>query len=383
MLTVLHVSAAGERGGLETILLNLVRSLDPARVTSLALFLADGPFVRDVEAAGIEVHLSEAGRVRNVLRGGRVVAHTVRLIRRRGVDLVHTYNAKAHLYGGLAAALTRVPCVYHLGGLSLPGPSREGLISLLAIGLPARRTTVVSQYVADTIRPAWRTKREIAVIHTGVALEAFGSPDGLPTARAELGIGDDAPVVAMACRLQEGKGVHVFLDAAVQVARAAPAARFLVVGGALFGLEQDYGTRLREQADRAGLAAATIFTGFRPDVYRFLAGADVIVHGAIRPDAFPTVLLEAMALGKPVVATDLGGPREIVEDGVTGFLVPPAEPAPLARAILALLDDPALRRRMGDAGAARFRARFQAVRMAREFEALYEGAVRDGGGRVR
>jgi len=382
-VNVLHVAAAAERGGLEVILLNAIRALDRSRFTSLVLFLSDGPFVREVEAAGVEVHRSDAGRVRNVLKARRVVADAVRLIREREIRLVHTYNAKAQLYGGLAAALAGVPCVYHLGGVARPGLSREGLIGLLAIGMPARRTIVVSQYVADAIRRAWRTKREIVVVHTGVALEAIGLPDGPPTARAELGIRDDVPLVAMACRLQEGKGVHVFLEAAALVARVHPQARFLVVGGSLFGLEQRYADRLHAQAERLGLSGSTIFTGFRPDVYRFLAAADLVVHSAIRPDAFPTVLLEAMALGKPVVSTDLGGPREIVDDAVTGLLVPPGEPQHLARAILTLVGDSGLRARMGAAGVARFRERFQAGRMARDLERVYEGAVRDGGERAR
>lgn len=110
-------------------------------------------------------------------------------------------------------------------------------------------------------------------------------------------------------------------------------------------------------------------------MYRFLAAADVVIHTAIQPDSFPTVLLESMALGRAVIATDLGGPREIVEDGVTGMLVPPHRADLLAEAMRTLLADPPRRRKMGQAGAERSRERFHAARMAREIERLYEPLI--------
>lgn len=112
-------------------------------------------------------------------------------------------------------------------------------------------------------------------------------------------------------------------------------------------------------------------------MYRFLAAADLVVHNSIEADSFPTVLPEAMALGRPVIGSDLGGPREIVEDGVTGLLVAPNQPDLLAQAILALLGDPERRVEMGRAGVARLRAHFHATRMARQFEMVYEQMTGD------
>ena len=154
-----------------------------------------------------------------------------------------------------------------------------------------------------------------------------------------------------------------------------PEARFLVVGGALFGLEQQYPADLRRDAERRGLTRALTFTGYRADIGRFFNATDVVVQASIEPEAFGMVLLEAMAAGRPVIATNHGGPREIVVHGETGFLVPPNRADLLAESILTLVQDPSLRLRMGRAGAARFEAQFLASRMAERLQAIYTELV--------
>jgi len=181
----------------------------------------------------------------------------------------------------------------------------------------------------------------------------------------------------MATRLQRWKGVHVFLDAAAQVLNQIPEARFIIVGGTLFGLEQEYAAELRRRAEHLKLAGSVRFAGFRSDVIRFYGAADLVVHSSIEPEPFGMVLLEAMACAKPVVASNCGGPREVVMNGITGLLVPPKDAQQLAQAILTLLGDPDRRIRMGQAGAARVRACFSAERMVRELQAVYEGMVGD------
>lgn len=376
MLKILYVSAAAERGGLEVVLLNTLKCLDRSRFTPQVLFLEDGPFVQEVEETGTEVHLIKSGQVRNVLKGARAITRAVTLIKREGIHLVHSHNAKAHVYGGLAAAIAGIPCLYHLHGVPRPSLSRDGVVSLLSVVVPAQRLLACSQYVADAFKHVWRSAREVLVIHNGVLIEPVATPHGAPTIREEFGISDSAPLVTMACRLQRWKGVHVFLDAAARVVSAYPEVRFMVVGGTLFGLEKGYATHLRDQADRLGLAGSVVFTGYRSDVYRFLAAADLVVHSSIAPDSFPTVIVEAMTLGKPVVASDLGGSRESLEDSVTGLLVSPNQPELLAQAILMLLADPERRSKMGTVGAARARAHFHAERMVQQLETVYERVIR-------
>jgi glycosyltransferase involved in cell wall biosynthesis len=371
MLKILYVSAAAERGGQEVVLLNIVKGLERSRFTPLVLFLEEGPFVREVQDVGVETNIIKAGRVRNLLMGVSAITAIRKLIKQKGIHLVHTHNAKAHLYGGLAATLAHVPCVYHLQGVPKFSISRDGVVSLLSVVVPTYRTIACSRYVAQAFRQAWRFKREIIVVHSGVTFDTSIIPNCAPTVREEFGIPDGVPLIVMACRLQWWKGVHVFLDAAALVLETSLKAYFLIVGGTLFGLEEHYAASLRAQADRLGLTNATIFTGYRPDPYRFLAAADLVIHSSIYPDPLPTVILEAMTLGKPVVASYPGGTGEIIEADVTGLLVPPERPDRLAEAILTLLNDSDRRLRMGRAGALRAHERFRAERMIAELEQIY------------
>ena len=175
------------------------------------------------------------------------------------------------------------------------------------------------------------------------------------------------------CRLDVWKGVDVFLEAAARIAAVRPGVRFVVVGGAITGLEA-YARSLEARAQALGLADRVRFTGWTygpaamPEVHRAL---DVLVLASIEPEPFGLVVVEAMATGVPVVATAHGGPAEIVVDGVTGRLVPPRDAQALAAAVCALVDDPAAAARMGAAGRARACARYSADQYLAGVQAVY------------
>ena len=352
-------------------LLNVLRCLDRTRFAAKVLLLENGPLVKEIERTGTETHVFESGRVRELLKGGKAVARAVHLIRSEAIHLVHTHNAKAHIYGGLAAALTGVPTLYHLHGVPRMTISRDGLVSLLSVAVPARRTVACSGYVARAFREAWNSRRNVLVVHNGT-MTGFSTTFSTPAVRQEFGIPGAAPVIVMATRLQRWKGVDIFLDAAARVLKSHPEAFFIVVGGTLFGLERAYALELHQQVERLKLNRSVCLAGFRSDVNPFYSAADIVVHSSIEPEPFGMVLIEAMACAKPVIASDSGGPREIVETGVTGLLVPPRDPEALAQAILALLRDPDRRVQMGRAGAARVRACFSTEHMVGQLQALYE-----------
>lgn len=377
-MRVLHVSAVAERGGLEVVLLNILRCLDRSRFEPEVLLLEDGPLVKEIQETGTQTHVIEAGRVREVWKGRKAVAGTVKLIRSRGIALVHSHNPTAHIYGGLAAAVAGVPALFHLHGVPRFSFTREGMISLLSVLVPAQRTLACSAYVRQTFQRAWHSSRHIRVLHNGVIPQLL-STAGRSAVRDEFAIRNDALLVVMVTRLQHWKGVHVFLDAAALVARQIPQVRFLVVGGTHIGLEETYAASLRLQVEQLKLADSVQFAGSRSDVSAFYAAADLAVHCSIDAEPFGMVVVEAMACYKAVVASDAGGPREIVEDGVTGLLVPPNDAEQLAGAILELLADPERRTRMGMAGAERARGHFTARHMVAELESIYEGLIRHPG----
>jgi glycosyltransferase involved in cell wall biosynthesis len=211
----------------------------------------------------------------------------------------------------------------------------------------------------------------VTVIHNGIEVDQFDpAMDGAPFRRRH-GIPLDAPLVGTVGRLRPWKGQDRFLRVLARVRENVPDAWGVVVGGTPFGVEDDYPQQLRRLTDELGLTGRVVFTGHLDDVRLALAAMDVFVHAG-DPEPFGLVNLEAMAMGKPVVAFAHGALPEIVADGETGLLVPPGDEAALAEGVVALLQDHGRRAAMGQAGRRRVQTCFTARRVATEVAQVYE-----------
>jgi glycosyltransferase involved in cell wall biosynthesis len=298
----------------------------------------------------------------------------VGIIRREGVGVVHV-NEIRDLHGGIAAQIARVPCVWHVRAdtSTWPGPVRRGLPRLVAA--LADEVVCVSASVREEVflRQGVRTGK-LSVLHdAGPDPRILRSDDDRSRVRGELGARDGAPLVVLVSKLVEPKGHEVLLRAVPRILEAVPAARFAIVGGEEEGpRHRAYAERLRRIVQEEGVDGAVTFTGYRQDVVRLMAAADVLVHCPTHPDPFPAVVLEGMALGKPVVASAIGGVREQVEPGVSGVLVPPGDPVALADAIVSLLADPDRRRALGRAAASRVEATFRREAFFDRLVRIYE-----------
>ena len=176
-----------------------------------------------------------------------------------------------------------------------------------------------------------------------------------PGVRAELGIPPDAPVVLVFSRLNRMKGIEYFLEAVVEVSRRYPEVRFVIAG------DGDNRAELEAYAAKLGIASKVLFTGFRTDLPHLLAEADLSVLPSLS-EGLSNSILEAMSAGVPVVATNVGGNPEIVEDGVTGLLVPARDSAALAKAMIRMFEEPGLRLEFGAAGRRRINTVFSMER---------------------
>jgi glycosyltransferase involved in cell wall biosynthesis len=213
-------------------------------------------------------------------------------------------------------------------------------------------------------------------VFISVDLEKF-SPESLPTprdVRHQLGLSGDGPVVGMVARLQRWKGVHVFIDAAARLAIRHPKVKFLVVGGVHWA-EPHYLKELRDQATSAGIADRVAFVGLQSDVPLWMQAMDIIVH-ASNNEPTGTVILEAMALGKPVVCAKTEGPLEVLDDEVHGLATEPGNAAALASAIDRFLCDPILSQSCGERAFARAR-KFGSDRLARDMHMGLLEAIRE------
>ena len=279
-------------------------------------------------------------------------------------DLVHTQLGYSDLLGGPAARSLGLPTVATVHSHAPPATRRDRVKARLmsaARRASAARVIAVSESARAACVAEGAPADRVVVVRNGILGRA--QPGAGARVRAELGLGADDLVVATVSSLRAEKGHDVALETVRAALERFPALRLVVVGDG----------PLRPWLERAaaGLGDRVVLAGYRPDVLAVLDAADVLLQPS-RADALPTSILEAMAASVPVLATDVGGIGELVRDGVTGTLVAaPPSAAAFAAALAPLLDDAALRRRLGDAGRERFEQQFTAARWARRLHEVY------------
>jgi glycosyltransferase involved in cell wall biosynthesis len=275
------------------------------------------------------------------------VAQCRQIIQTEGISLVYT-NTISCPHGAIAAKREHKPHIWHihevLRGHKHFTPYLPTFLTTRLISLFSDRIIVPSETGREGIKVRSQ-EGKIRVVNNGVDLKKFHPGDSGRRLRRKLGIGQDVNVVAMIGSVVELKGYLEFVEAAQRVAREMENVVFLAVGRE-FGSD---GQKVRNSAEVSGISDKMKFIGFREDVAEILQSVDLVVV-ASRVESFSRTACEAMAAGKPVVATRCGGPEEIVVDGVTGFLVPVKSPRQLAGAMLKILTSEQTRKRMGEAG---------------------------------
>jgi sugar transferase (PEP-CTERM/EpsH1 system associated) len=354
---VVHVSFGLDVGGQEKLLVEFARHASRGRFDLQFVSLgARGVLAEDIEGLGWPV---VALGVPSGLRPSLTIK-LARLFRRWRPVVVHTHDQRALVYAGPAAWLTGVPMLVHTrhGRDVHATPRQTALIRQLAKLVD--RFVCVSEEVAALSREQGIGGSRLRTIRNGIDLERFGS----------LGPDPAGPAVTVA-RLSPEKDVANLVRATAMAARQVPGLRVEVAGGG--PCRED----LERLAAELGVAGRLSFLGEVRNVAALLARARMFVLPS-RSEGIPLTALEAMACGLPVLATRVGGLAEVVEDGSTGLLVPPADPAALAEVMAALWDDPDRRDRMGRSGRRRAVERFDVRRMVAQYESLYrEGAGRE------
>ena len=299
----------------------------------------------------------------------------VRLFRRERPGIVHTHSSKAGVLGRLAARLAGVPVVVHtVHGWSFhEGMSRAVRAPVVALERLAARWTSALVVVAERdreegLRAGIGEPGQYALVRSGIDLSAHRvGPGAAARARAQLGLPAGVPLVGTVTRFYPQKDPSTLVAAMARVLDTVPAARLVVVGDGPLRPE------VEALVARLGIASQVTLLGWCDRVAQVLPAFDVFVSTG-RWEGLPRAVVEAAAAGVPVVATDVGGTREVVVDGETGLLVPPADPDRLARALTRLLTTPELRLRLRRAAAAAV-AEFDAEVMIERLESLYEALL--------
>ena len=380
MKRVLYIHNSADRYGASRSLVRLLRALPRPAWEAVVVLPEDGPLRAELASAGAEIRVMKGlgvitrpavatwgGRMRFGPRVLRSAAALARLMSRARIDLVHT-NTGVIVSAGLAARLARRPHVWHVRDWfqEFQGvwPAYASYMCWSADQIIAVSKAVASQFPASA---------GVTVINNGFSLDEFAlpAPDAAALFRARHGLGD-AFVVGCVGRIKAvRKGQEVLVEALALLAAQGRRPRCVIIGAPSPGNETHL-VALGELIEARGLSSQVALIGEIPDARWAYPALDVLVLPSAQPEPFGGVVMEAMAMGVPVIATAVGGSVEQVADGETGLLVPAGDPAALAQAIARLMDDPALRRRMAAAGPVRIREHFDLGQMVARIVAVYE-----------
>jgi glycosyltransferase involved in cell wall biosynthesis len=363
--TVLHTIDTGGPGGAETVLLDLASKLDEKRFRSIALLTEDRWLAQRLRERGIETLLADSGSWYDF----RLLRSIVRLIQRKRIDLIHSHLPDLNFYGCLARRLTGTKAIatYH-GPVELSGVKEfKNAVKFWSVRHSADTVVVVCDHVGRMLVDIGFPAAKIVRIYNGIEPGQFNGGVGRGNLRRELGLSVETRLVGMVANIRRSKGYEHFIKAARLVMHSVPHCRFVAVGE----FDDEIGRGLIKLVRELDLEDRFHFLGFRDDIPSVLTDLDIFVLSSIS-EGFPLVTLEAMAASKPVVVTRCGGPEEVVDDGRTGLLVPPASPEVLAARICELLLDPERAMVMGRNARASVLQTFSVDKMVRNYETLYE-----------
>lgn len=366
------VSCVGEKGGAETLMMECLRELDRSRYRPLVLQLRPGPLKEMLEGIDVEVEVLEMHRMREAHKVAGAIGRIAGIVRRRGIRLLHSNGFRAHVYGGLAAAMAGVAEVWTTHTVEQEHLSTEAILAIPTDHVLANCPRTQEYFV--------RAGKPTSLVWPGVngtVLDRHAA--SVPRARLaeEYGLPIGRRWITVGARLQRFKGQDQFLRALAAVIQSGVKdVHGIVVGGSLFGQESEYQRELRELAVGLGIAGQVTFTGFVPDAHvaGLLASSVLVVHPALEED-FGLTVAEAQALGVPVVAYAAVGPAAIIQEGWTGWLVPVGDVGGLGAKLGSVLASPSQLIQAGEAGRSRSRAEFGSDRHARLTEAIYERAL--------
>lgn len=387
----LEHSTDGTVGGSHYCLLEICRHLDKGRFRPVVCFFEHNSLVEDFKAVGAEVLIvrlpdnwsASAGLPRPL---ARLVAFPVnlvrtlivralswmRLLRRERIDLVHINNACGYDHDlMLAAKLCNLPCVVHERGILPVIDGRTRLFSRLI-----DRIIAISDAVAENLIRQGISVKRIVRIDDGIDPQRFAQRESESSVRSRFSIQSGDEVIGIVGNVKQWKGQHVVVEALGLLRPSHPQLKCLLVGSKA---DPSYCDRLVARAKELDIPEhALIFTGYEPHPADLMRIMDVVIHASVEPEPFGIVLLEAMGVRRPLIATDLGGPREIVVQDETGIRVPPNDPHALGMAIERLLNHPDRAEAMGRNGQARYHSRYRAKDNVVKIEHLYAELCRDG-----
>lgn len=356
VMRILYVNLIGDLSGAENSLLSLITHLDKARFQPLLVCSYSGVLTEMAGEKDIPVKITPITKVsfsrsplvltRQLSRLLVNIFSALKFLQEEQIDLVHINTYKIALPYTLAARLAGISIVWHLRDILDKTGFKRFVLSRLFRLLPDRLIAVsdacVNQFEINF-------KGKMVRVYNGIDADAFREKAKPNIIRKEFGFSEPTRIVGCVGQLISWKGQDVFLRAMARVVQEMPNTKFLIVGDEIVDDNPFRGT-LDQLVSELGLEDKVIFTGFRLDIPSLIAAMDIFVHCPVKPDPLPRVILEAMALSLPIVATHTGGIPELVKNGENGLLVPPADEKALANGVLWMISNPTRAKCLGKEG---------------------------------
>ena len=363
-IPILHLIETGGPGGAERMLLDLVRHLGPEYQSIIGL-LKSGWLQAQVLSSGIPHAMVNGDGLGDL----GVIARILQVVRGRDIQLMHTHEFYMSMIGASVSCLSGIPLVVTLHGKNYYPDKRRRCVIYRLVAARAAAMVAVSQDLRHFFcRVTGVNTKSVQVIHNGVDTELTSDKKRNTELLKAAGIPANASVIGTVGNLYPVKGHIHLIRALPSILRHRPETYAVILGRG--EMEEALGAEARS----LGIQNRVHLLGYREDAHQWLSVMDVFALPSLS-EGLPLSLLEAMAVGIPTVVTRVGGMPEVVRDGQTGFIVPPAEPDALASKILFLLKNPDIASKVGAAGRHHIRERFSLGRMVEEYRGLYHEAL--------
>ncbi|MBN2570314.1 MAG: glycosyltransferase [Deltaproteobacteria bacterium] len=360
---ILFLSSFGNLyGGGQWSLFYLVTNLDKTMFRPIVLLPSAGNFAGELSRHGIEAIIVSLPKIvqLNIFSSLIALCKLYRCVSLRKIDLIHTDGPRNTFYAGLVAMISRIPLVWHVR-VSDKDPY-DGVLCRLSSKIIL---------VADALRSRFTRigrRDKFVTVYNGIDLSKYQSVVSEQSVRMKYGIDKDCLMISVTARIEKPKGQKYLIEACRSLKETGGNFCILFVGD---DTDEKYRMECEERAGELGIRDRLIFTGYQSDVRHILAETDIFVLPSLS-EAFPRSVIEAMASGLPVIVTDVGGCREAVEDGVSGYVVPAGSATSLSDRLIQLSADRKLRNTMGNAARKRVEAMFSIHRHVEGVKRVYE-----------
>lgn len=382
MINILYLHAGAELYGADIILYNMVKNLDKSKFTPYVILPNDGPLVEKIRSAGVFCEVVDYPILRRKYFNAKGIVHyayeytskskeIIKKLKGVKIDVIHN-NTAAVLEGIYLKKKLKAKLIVHCHEI-IKRPKFMNTFYAKVFSRKAELTMCVSNAVKDHLETAADFKGKIKVCYNGIDNEIYNPNYDVKELRDELNIPQDALVVGMIGRVNAWKGQGDFLQAIEKIGHKEDV--FYTLIGGVFAGEEWRMEELKDKVKNSSMHEDIRLVDFRPDSYRLHNVLDVFVLPSTSPDPLPTVVLEAMASGNPVVGYRHGGVCEMCVDGKTGLLADVCDPDDLAKKIERLIKDKELRESMGSAALERQHKEFSLEAQMRNLSDIYEGML--------